>query len=1728
LERLEDRLTPAIFSVTNFDSSGTGSLAWAIDQANANSGPDSVVFDSAVFTAGNSTIALTQALPDIADDLTISGLGDTRITITRDLQAAPFGLLFVPTGVSVSLTRLTFSRGDVGLAGGAISSNGSLAIQDCIFEDNFSLGSGGAIYSGGSLLLRDCTFGRNSVTELEGGAVKALGSLTVERCTFALNNAINGSAIAFVGPGSVTITATTIANNSSNGGALFFSNGLGSQIVTITDSTIVNNQSGIIAEGAEATATLQLQNTLLANNTLDNVSIFGSADMMSLGHNFSDDNSGDFSAALSDLINASGVGPLTLADVGGTVPAILLAANSTARGIGIVVGDTDARGLPRSVSVAPDIGAVQTQGYAATIVSGDAQRTAVSTTFNGDLEVEVREVSTLVAIQGATLSFIAGGVPINFAGANSTTATTDEFGQAIVAAPTAEALPGNASVTVRFETQTLATFSLNVAGPTASYEFTTTAPLVYQGLPFEVRVRPLDAAGQAFPIDVTTVNFFGGGAGAILPPQTTIGSDDPPPQPDGSYLISNVRVNELGTTTILLRDNALREATLELNVLDALIVGSDELIDAGELFTRQGNTLPGALVRVRYDAAEAFEPVTVDSEGNFSLSRTYAAAGTHTVTVEAIIEGTTITDSFVLSVRELDLSSADGLARTTIPFSRSGTLVNPDLDTTIWADFGDGAGFQLVATNANDDPLEPFEFTLNHTYTNAGTFNVVVEARDQQGVLQTVSFNVSVAPAAVLDVGSDTAIGLGDLFTRIGTFEAGATVQVRYNSDLPFEPLTVGSDGSFQLSHNYAAPGVNRVLVEAVTSDGIQEVIQEFTVFVVSVNVGGDASIRVDQNFQRNGQIDGAAEEATAEVQFGSGPFVPVSVDSVGNFTLENTFTTPGTFLVTVRAFASGILAQETSFTLTVRPQPTLEAGDDAILEAGSELIRAGTIEADASLEADFGSGFESIPVNVDGSFELRRSYPTAGEFTIQLRGTTVDNIILTQTLVVNAVSLSVGADTLLIVNTELSRAGSFLGGGANASLQADFGTGTFVNVPLAGDGSFLLQNTFATLGPNTVRVRGFVDGVQAIERSFTVEVIATPAISAGPNLVTLDGSITSSGSVAGSRSAQVRYADDLPFEPLVLNADLSFSLAHTYASPGVYTVTVRSLNPITQEFLFDTARVNFVQLNVGGNGTAQTGTPFSRNGSFLGVGAEGSLRVRFGSGAFTNVALAADGSFNINNTFSTAGTFTVTLQGLVDGVLAIERSFDVEVTGNPVLILATNDEFLNAGNVFTRSGQFAPEGTVEVRIDNGTFTTVTMDALGNFTISQLFAEEGSFLVTVRASSVGSPDQSVSFFVDVLLPGIPTLPAVKETIPPGTTSVVEIPGASVVYTNSDNANFAAVIVAQVPIFVAAELDSSFVVDTGEVISAAYEVRTINASAGDSAIVNFSYFSLTDDIPRLTFFDRQTGQQVPVRATLFVVDTENRLITLRLDNLSIPRLVDLGGTVFTITVALPPIAPPAVPVIIPQPIPVSFADGSSAVRQFALLPAAMAMVGTTFDTLLPPELAAPAAFSGGPRSEETTSSRRFFSAELPLAPEESQNPAIRQLPEVAKQPQGVLVAPVSPSNTEPVLPPAEPPSESTKPTPDPKGSGTPEEEQSNIETPAMWSDEMFSNFESHFAEKELSSEPDDFVAVLPTVAEMRLSRTDGGEWLLGALAMLALPHVLAHSERPRNNENWESR
>lgn len=192
-ERLEDRATPATFTVTTTSvavsaTDGVFSLPEAIHAANnAGPGPHSIVFDRTAMGLGllePAIITLVEPLERINVPLdpkdkvnvglTIDGANLTHIyryeAPLGDPPALKFRLFEVAPNVTVTLKGLSLFKGNVDGDGGAILNNGTLNLNSSTVQGNTAGGNGGGIMNYGILTL-DNTFVDQNKAGGKGGGI---------------------------------------------------------------------------------------------------------------------------------------------------------------------------------------------------------------------------------------------------------------------------------------------------------------------------------------------------------------------------------------------------------------------------------------------------------------------------------------------------------------------------------------------------------------------------------------------------------------------------------------------------------------------------------------------------------------------------------------------------------------------------------------------------------------------------------------------------------------------------------------------------------------------------------------------------------------------------------------------------------------------------------------------------------------------------------------------------------------------------------------------------------------------------------------------------------------------------------------------------------------------------------------------------------------------------------------------------------------------------------------------------------------------------------------------------------------------------------------------------------------------------------------------------------------------------------------------------------------------
>jgi hypothetical protein len=251
LQTLEDRCTPAIFTVTNANDTGAGSLRAAITSANGAAGADTINFDTVNVFATPQTISLQTALPAITDSLTITSPSPTRVTVQRG--AGTYGIFSITAGaVNATFDGLTITGGNSGSGSAITGSTQNLTITNCVIKSN--TGGTGAIYippgQTGLLKIQNTTISGN--TGQTGGIYFfSGGNLLVQ------NSLITGN--------TGTSTATF------DGGGIIFYGAVGGSGFTVENTTITNNSTKSTAGGAginlcSASGTMTIRNCTITGN----------------------------------------------------------------------------------------------------------------------------------------------------------------------------------------------------------------------------------------------------------------------------------------------------------------------------------------------------------------------------------------------------------------------------------------------------------------------------------------------------------------------------------------------------------------------------------------------------------------------------------------------------------------------------------------------------------------------------------------------------------------------------------------------------------------------------------------------------------------------------------------------------------------------------------------------------------------------------------------------------------------------------------------------------------------------------------------------------------------------------------------------------------------------------------------------------------------------------------------------------------------------------------------------------------------------------------------------------------------------------------------------------------------------------------------------------------------------------------------------------------------------
>lgn len=247
-------------------SDGVTTLREAINQANANRGEDTIVFDPSVFTGQAITLNLGQL--NITDSLNINGSINGQITINGNKASRVFE---ISSQATVNLSGLMIINGVTADKGGAIFNAGTLVIENSTLSNN-QADSGGAIFNTASLTISKSAIINNNAYKDGGGIFNdgyfGMSNLIISYTYIGGNSAkLSGGGVANFNGGAFDFSYGSISDNSALGGSGIF-NAQGTVKIdysTIKDNTGAGESGGIINYG-----TLNISNSTVSGNSRNN------------------------------------------------------------------------------------------------------------------------------------------------------------------------------------------------------------------------------------------------------------------------------------------------------------------------------------------------------------------------------------------------------------------------------------------------------------------------------------------------------------------------------------------------------------------------------------------------------------------------------------------------------------------------------------------------------------------------------------------------------------------------------------------------------------------------------------------------------------------------------------------------------------------------------------------------------------------------------------------------------------------------------------------------------------------------------------------------------------------------------------------------------------------------------------------------------------------------------------------------------------------------------------------------------------------------------------------------------------------------------------------------------------------------------------------------------------------------------------------------------------------
>ncbi len=717
----------------------------------------------------------------------------------------------------------------------------------------------------------------------------------------------------------------------------------------------------------------------------------------------------------------------------------------------------------------------------------------------------------------------------------------------------------------------------------------------------------------------------------------------------------------------------------------------------------------------------------------------------------------------------------------------SAAFTDPSSVDTFTATIDWGDGSPLVNVNPATSPI-----AAGHVYTDNGVFTVTVTVTDDDGGTSSDTLQVTVnnvAPA--VNAGSDQTVNEGDTVNISPTFtDAGSSDTFTATIDWGDGSALVNvnpATSPIAAGHVYADNGVFTVTVTVTDDDGgMSSDTLQVTVNNVApaVNAGSDQTVNEGDTVNISAAFTdpGSGDTFTATIDWGDGsPLVNVN-PATSPIAAGHVYADNGVFTVTVTVTDDDGGVNSDTLQVTVNNvAPTVNAGSDQTVSQGDTVSISAAFTDPGSADTftatiDWGDGSSLVNVNPATSpIAANHVYTSDGVFTVTVTVTDDDGGVNSDTLLVTVFDPTPAVQAPMLSATAISEGGSVtLSGSFSAQAITDLNAvvGDYTVIVEWGDGTSQEITSFTPNGTLQEFSVAHTYSDDDADDLYTITVTAAYDPDGNFNPATPDTTFLAAANI----NVGVSNVD-----PTVTAGTLSASA--TTVLPG-QTLTILPGTLVTANFSFsdpgfDTESFSYrIDWGPTATGVQSVATVINGNGSTPTVG-----------------------SFTDSNTYTTPGTYTVTVEiadddnSFAGGGPFTTTTFTVTVT-DPTPVpgaLTATPSVINEGGSTVLSGTFTAAA-----IDAGLATasdysgTVdwgdgTLSAISGFTVistgptvlfytaNHVYADDAVYNPTVTLSLTSDPTfNSASATAVTVLNVAPTITTSTLTSPSFTSGSVPI------------------------------------------------------------------------------------------------------------------------------------------------------------------------------------------------------------------------------------------------------------------------------------------------------------------------------------------------------------------